>query len=544
MRLAGLIIIRDEPGRIWRAAQREMRRVGIVRILNVLAFRLYARLRLHGRDEAWKEWEIGRLRRRYPASLDGVPRLVVTTPNAPEAQQFLATLAPDIAIARCKFILKKAIFGLPRVGTFVFHPGICPEYRNAHGCFWALANRDLDRVGMTLLKVDEGIDTGPVYLHASYALDEVRESHNVIQYRVVLENLDAIERILSALSRGEAVPPVSTAGRRSATWGQPRLTDYLRWKWTARRVHSWPVLRESPPAAPSSRLDDRAPRLVVTRTPSVRTVQQMQVVSLLFHDVYVDRPDESGFSSPAADRYKLSRSAFDAQLAGLARLEPGAPLAGDDLLSAPPGHQRRAGFTVTVDDGGVSYYTLIADTLEALGWRGHCFVTTGMIGRRGFLTEDQIRELDARGHVIGSHSASHPTRFSTSSIDDMRREWTHSRQALEDILGHRVTVASVPGGYFSRVVAKTAAEAGIELLFTSEPTSAIARESTCAVAGRFTIRRGAPPDLAGRLVATAPWARCAAWASWNAKAVIKPVLGASYIRLADWLLSQRPSTSR
>ena len=70
-------------------------------------------------------------------------------------------------------ILKRTIFEIPRAGTFVLHPGICPEYRNAHGCFWALANRDLDRVGMTLLRVDAGIDTGPVYLHGTCDFDEV-----------------------------------------------------------------------------------------------------------------------------------------------------------------------------------------------------------------------------------------------------------------------------------------------------------------------------------------------------------------------------------
>ena len=112
--------------------------------------------------------------RRYPAALDAVPRLVVSTPNSREARVFLAALQPDLAIARCKVILKPEIFEQPRVGTFVLHPGICPEYRNAHGCFWALANRDLDRVGMTLLRVDTGIDTGPIYLQASYDLDEVQ----------------------------------------------------------------------------------------------------------------------------------------------------------------------------------------------------------------------------------------------------------------------------------------------------------------------------------------------------------------------------------
>jgi len=145
----------------------------------------------------------------------------------------MATLQPDLAIARCKVILKREIFEVPRVGTFVMHPGICPEYRNAHGCFWALVNRDLDRVGMTLLKVDAGIDTGPVYLHGTCDFDERRESHTVIQHRAVVENLDAIGHILLALCRGEHVAAVNTEGRRSATWGQPRLTQYLRWKWAA-----------------------------------------------------------------------------------------------------------------------------------------------------------------------------------------------------------------------------------------------------------------------------------------------------------------------
>jgi methionyl-tRNA formyltransferase len=164
-----------------------------------------------------------------------VPRLVVSRPNSDEARDFLAALRPDLAIARCKVILKRDIFEIPRVGTFVLHPGICPEYRNAHGCFWALANRDLARVGMTLLRVDPGVDTGPVYLHATCDVDEVGESHTVIQYRAVFENLDAIGAVLLALCRGDDVRPVSTAGRTSATWGQPRLSSYLRWKSIARR---------------------------------------------------------------------------------------------------------------------------------------------------------------------------------------------------------------------------------------------------------------------------------------------------------------------
>src|SRR5205085_7300904 len=135
------------PGRKWRAARREIRRVGWLGFVDVVAFRLYSRAFLSRRDAAWKARALETLRARYPAALDTVPRVVVTDPNSDAARRFLAGIRPDLVIARCKFILKPAVFTLTRVGTFVLHPGICPEYRNAHGCFWALVNRDLDRVG-------------------------------------------------------------------------------------------------------------------------------------------------------------------------------------------------------------------------------------------------------------------------------------------------------------------------------------------------------------------------------------------------------------
>jgi methionyl-tRNA formyltransferase len=235
MRLAGLLIIRDSSRRRWRAARRELNRVGALGLLDVIAFRAYARLVHAAGDSRWEKAAIDALRNRYPANLDGVPRVTVASPNSAEAKAFLQRLQPDLVIARCKMLLRRDVFEIPRAGTFVLHPGICPEYRNAHGCFWALANRDLTHVGMTLLRVDAGIDTGPIYLHGTCDYDERRESHIVIQQRAVVENLDAVGQALSAIARGETVRPVPTTGRRSAAWGQPRLTSYLRWKLAARR---------------------------------------------------------------------------------------------------------------------------------------------------------------------------------------------------------------------------------------------------------------------------------------------------------------------
>jgi folate-dependent phosphoribosylglycinamide formyltransferase PurN len=238
MHLGGLLVISDKGRRLWTAARRELRRAGWLGLLDVIAYRVFARLRLRSAEETWKAREVDRLKRLYPARLETVPRVVVANPNSESAEAFLNTVRPDIVIARCKFILKPEIFSLARVGAFALHPGICPEYRNAHGCFWALVNRDLDRVGMTLLKIDKGIDTGPVYLQAGCRIDEARESHIVIQYRVVTENLDQIAATLIDLFNGTDVERVPTEGRASAVWGQPRLTEYLRWKKAARSAHA------------------------------------------------------------------------------------------------------------------------------------------------------------------------------------------------------------------------------------------------------------------------------------------------------------------
>ena len=235
MRLAGIVEIRDDGARKWRAAKREIKRSGVLGFLDVLAFRAYSRLRLAKGDAEWTEAELARLRARYPVSLSGIPRRVVRDPNCEAARAFIKRLAPDLIIARCKFILKPDVFSLAGAGAYALHPGICPEYRNAHGCFWALANRDLERVGMTLLRLDRGIDTGPVLLHATCSFDEVRESHHVIQHRVVFDNLERIGQALIAAASGHPPAPIDTTGRASAVWGQPRLTRYLRWKRAARR---------------------------------------------------------------------------------------------------------------------------------------------------------------------------------------------------------------------------------------------------------------------------------------------------------------------
>ena len=232
--LAGILIVREPGGTVLRRIRREVRRVGVLRFADVLAFRLYHRLVQASADRQWAERALADLRERYSAPSPTVPRAMVGSPNSPEAEAFIRAAAPDVMLALCKNMLAERIFSIPGHGTFVLHPGICPEYRNAHGCFWAIARGDMDNVGTTLLRIDRGIDTGPVFGYFRSPVDESRESHIVIQHRSVLDNLTAIRDRLLEITEG-AAEPIPTTGRPSAVYGQPWLTAYARLRYNAWR---------------------------------------------------------------------------------------------------------------------------------------------------------------------------------------------------------------------------------------------------------------------------------------------------------------------
>ena len=242
--LRGIVRIHDSRGAFWRRVRREWRRSGTIGMLDILDFRVYYKLWLAAGDHAWHERTVAALRERWPAVPPCVATLDVASPNSAESEAFIRERAPDVTLALSKHLLASRIFEIPRFGTFVCHAGITPEYRNAHGCFWAMANGDFENVGMTLLRIDRGVDTGPVFGYFRYPYDPQRESHIEIQHRVVLDNLDGIADTLERIVAGEATP-IPVDGRGSGAWGQPHLSAYLRLRRNLRRTNAFPRPRVS-----------------------------------------------------------------------------------------------------------------------------------------------------------------------------------------------------------------------------------------------------------------------------------------------------------
>ena len=245
--LAGIVVIRDNPAQRWKKLKRSIQRDGVLGTLDLLAYRVFHRFRYAAADRKFDNELRTSLNAVYPP-LTHPPRILETTsPNSAEVHAFIKSCEPDVTLACCKHLLKPAIFEQATLGTFVMHPGICPEYRNAHGCFWALVNGDMERVGMTLLKIDRGIDTGPVYGYFSVPYDEVAESHLTIQRRMTYRSLRGVQRVLEQFEAGVA-EEISTTGRSSAIWGQPTLSSYFRWKRAAQMRQNAAALVANDPA--------------------------------------------------------------------------------------------------------------------------------------------------------------------------------------------------------------------------------------------------------------------------------------------------------
>jgi peptidoglycan/xylan/chitin deacetylase (PgdA/CDA1 family) len=148
------------------------------------------------------------------------------------------------------------------------------------------------------------------------------------------------------------------------------------------------------------------------------------------------------------------------------------------------------------------------------------------------------------GHVIGSHSVSHPSRMSSLSERELREQWRASVESLTDLLGSQVRSASVPGGHYTKRVARAAAEAGITALFTSKPVRTAQHVGECLVVGRLPVKKSTSAIDASRIAAgdSALWLR--EWVGWNVRRSARAVFGNGYERFREAVLSHQSGRER
>ena len=259
-----------------------------------------------------------------------------------------------------------------------------------------------------------------------------------------------------------------------------------------------------------------------------------EVAGLMYHEV-TDDPRTSGFQRPGALPYTFGRTAFAGHLDAIAGGALTPKLVSDIDLA---GNGKGRHLLLTFDDGGASAM-YAAEQLALRGWRAHFFIITSRIGERTFLKPADIRTLRSAGHIVGSHSHTHPDIFRNLSRDLMATEWTVSCAILEALLGEPCITASVPGGDISRTVLESASSSGVRYLFTSEPLLRPERVGDTWVLGRVILKAGVSAAAIKQLVAFRGWQRVKLVRRLGGIArALFPPLYAQYVRLRT---RERPS---
>lgn len=125
---------------------------------------------------------------------------------------------------------------------------------------------------------------------------------------------------------------------------------------------------------------------------------------------------------------------------------------------------------LTFDDGYASHYSRAFPLLKQYGFTGVFFVYTRGVGGANRVTWEQLREMQAAGMEIESHTVSHVDLAAISvSPDRLRREIEGSRTTLQAELGVPVEYFCYPAGRYNDQVLKAVKKAGYKAALTTKP---------------------------------------------------------------------------
>jgi methionyl-tRNA formyltransferase len=132
----------------------------------------------------------------------GLPVLQPTRLRAPETVAAFAALEVDLGVlADYGRIVPPAILELPRLGILNVHPSLLPRHRGATPIPAAILAGDAE-TGVTIIRMDDGIDTGPVVAMAAWPLDGT-ETAPQLETRAALEGAALLRSTLAPWLAGE-----------------------------------------------------------------------------------------------------------------------------------------------------------------------------------------------------------------------------------------------------------------------------------------------------------------------------------------------------
>jgi methionyl-tRNA formyltransferase len=162
------------------------------------------------------------------------------------AIEMLRQYKPDlIVVAAFGQILPKAVLDLPPLGCINVHASLLPAYRGAAPIQWALLD-GLSETGVTIMLMEEGLDTGPMLLQKSIAINKTMTGEQLYNALAELGTVALLESI-PLWAAGKLTPIPQQAELASYAVRIERQHERIDWQLTAasldrqiRTFYPWP----------------------------------------------------------------------------------------------------------------------------------------------------------------------------------------------------------------------------------------------------------------------------------------------------------------
>jgi peptidoglycan/xylan/chitin deacetylase (PgdA/CDA1 family) len=208
---------------------------------------------------------------------------------------------------------------------------------------------------------------------------------------------------------------------------------------------------------------------------------QRGIVFLMYHELELPGRQLCQ-SEPGYVRYVLSQESFRCQMNFL-RQKGWRGLSVSETLNNPSANS----VAITFDDGCETDLISAAPTLGEHGFHATFYATADFVGRPGYLSAGQLRQLRDLAFEIGCHSMTHAY-LNDLDASVLRREIIDARKRLEDLVGVKIEHFSCPGGRYDDRTIDLVREAGYRSLATSR-AHANSPSTSAYLLGRVAVLR-------------------------------------------------------
>ncbi|WP_395075924.1 methionyl-tRNA formyltransferase [Flavobacterium sp.] len=111
----------------------------------------------------------------------------------------LKALGANLFIIVAFRMLPKAVWSMPKYGTFNLHASLLPNYRGAAPINWAIINGEA-KTGVTTFFIDDKIDTGAIILSKEIAISETENAGN-LHDRLMILGSEAVSETLNLIAK-------------------------------------------------------------------------------------------------------------------------------------------------------------------------------------------------------------------------------------------------------------------------------------------------------------------------------------------------------